>query len=340
MRRAPRFDIAACPSLVRPYPASQQRERHRNRKALATQIDQADLAALSASLGRLFEIGRHGLRLVQRELEDHGGFVVERLSFETEAGEAVRGIVTRPATDRPSPAILYIHAHGNRYDIGADELPHGRPALQGPLGPVFAERGFVTLAIDLPGFGARAGSSESALAKARLWRGGSLAGQMVGELASALSYLASRPDVDPHRIGSFGISMGATLGYWLGAVDRRLSAIAQLCCYADFSRLIEIGAHDLHGIYLTVPGLLHMASNGRIAGMVAPRPQLICIGDLDPLTPPDAVDPALAETRAAYAAAGAADLLAFHREAEAGHQESPAMRRAVLAFFDRTLRPG
>jgi dienelactone hydrolase len=254
---------------------------------------------ITESLRTLFEIGGHALRLARRDADESGDHILERLIFETSAGEAVRGFVMRPRSRAMLPAILYIHAHGNRYDIGANELLHGRPALQGPLGAVLAEAGFVTLAIDMPGFGARAGFSESALAKAMLWRGGSLAGQMLGELSSALDYLASRPDVDAGRVGSFGISMGATLGYWLGAVDPRLSCVAQLCCYADFGRLIETGAHDLHGIYLTVPGLLNVASNGEIAGLIAPRPQLICIGDLDPLTPPDAVDLALAETCAA-----------------------------------------
>jgi dienelactone hydrolase len=233
--------------------------------------------------------------------------------------------------------LLYIHAHGDRYDIGARELLDGRPALQSPLGLVLARLGFVTLAIDLPGFGSRATASESALAKARLWRGRSLAGQMLGELSSALGWLAARPDVDARRIGTFGISMGATLGYWLAAEDARLACLAQLCCFADFDRLIDSGAHDLHGIYLTVPGLLEVASNGEIAGLIAPRPQLICIGDRDPLTPPAAVDPALASVRAAYAEAGAAENLTVLRQADVGHQESPEMRAAVLAFFQRHL---
>src|SRR5690606_16760571 len=130
--------------------------------------------------------------------------------------------------------------------------------------------------------------------------------------------------------GVFGISMGATLGYWLGAVDTRLACVVQLCCYADFDTLIETGAHDLHGLYLTVPGLLDATSNGEIAGLIAPRPQFIGIGDLDPLTPPAAVDRALPATRAAYAALGAADNLVLYREATGGHRESAGMRRALL----------
>jgi pimeloyl-ACP methyl ester carboxylesterase len=287
-----------------------------------------------AELARLFEIGRHPLRLTGRSERDGGGHVVETLTFATEAGEPARGFLTRPrATNQPLPAILYIHAHGNRYDIGASELLDGRAALQSPLGPVFAEAGYVTLCIDLPCFGERAGITESAAAKAHLWEGRSLAGQMLGELASALDYLAARPDVNAGRIGVFGISMGATFGYWLAAVEPRLACAVHLCCFADFRELIAGGAHDRHGIYLTIPGLLGTASNGEIAGLIAPRPQLICIGDKDTLTPPRAVDIAFAETLAAYEAAGERERLVLHRESATGHEESAAMRKCALDFL-------
>lgn len=290
------------------------------------------------SLRSAFEIGRHSLTEQSRQSSDMGRYVVERLVFHTAGGEAVRGVLTRPSSDAPAPAILYLHAHGARYDIGAGELLNGRPALQAPLGPVLASMGFVTLAIDMPCFGERATMSESAASKALLWNGRSLAGQMIGEQAAMIDWLAARPDVDATRIGAFGISMGATFGYWLAAVDERIACVAHLCCYADFAALIETGAHDLHGIYLTIPGLLNIASSGEIAGLIAPRPQLICIGDLDPLTSPAAVDCALAETRAAYAAANASDRLVLHREPDTGHRESSAMRDAVLAFLSAHLK--
>jgi dienelactone hydrolase len=160
---------------------------------------------------------------------------------------------------------------------------------------------------------------------------------MLGELASALDWLATDPGTDPDRIAAFGLSMGATLGYWLGAVEPRLAAVAQLCCFADFEPLIACGAHDRHGHYLTVPGLIRIASNGAIAGLIAPRPQFVGLGDADPLTPPAATGPALATLRAAYRAAGAAARLHVHREAAAGHEETPAMRAALLAFLAEGL---
>ncbi len=90
-----------------------------------------------------FEIGRHPLRPNGRSISQDGSLVREDLSFLNAAGEAVPGILLRPShAEVPSPAILYIHAHGGRYAIGSSELTDGRPALQSPLGPVLASLGY------------------------------------------------------------------------------------------------------------------------------------------------------------------------------------------------------
>jgi dienelactone hydrolase len=292
--------------------------------------------AVIDQLKALFEIDRHPLSFeVSKRLPGGSGWQLDRLQFRTRLGEPVRGVLCRPLLQGAVPVVLVIHAHGNRHDIGADELMQGRPALAGPVGPALAALGLASLCLDMPCFGDRAGVTESAASKAALWWGRSLAGQMVAECHSAVDWLTAQPWVRPDRIGVFGISMGATLGYWLAAVDRRVRALAHECCLADFSALIEAGAHDLHGIYLTVPGLLQITSNGQLAGMVAPRAQFIGLGDLDPLTPPDAMARALDEVQAAYAATGGR--LVIFREAEHGHVETPAMRAAMLEFMADAL---
>jgi dienelactone hydrolase len=271
--------------------------------------------------------------LKSAQIEPRDGYIVERLRL-TIGDTEVRGILTRPATPGPHPAILYGHSHGGRYDIGAMELLEGREYLLDPLGPVFARASYVTLCIDMPIFGERATEKESFAAKALLWYGQSLFGKMLCDHSAALTYLASRPDVDAARIGAFGISMGCTLSYWLAAADERIAATAHLCCYADFREMIRQGKHDGHGIYLMVPGLLNEADAGAIAALVAPRPQLICVGEADSLTPPEAVAIAWAETSAAYGASGALRLVS---EPGVGHQETARMREAVLGFFAETL---
>lgn len=276
--------------------------------------------------------------VLTRTVEDRPGYTVERLVFDFGAAGPVRGIVTRASTiSARRPALLYMHAHGGRFDIGVNEILDGQPATLSPLGPVFAADGYVTLMLEMPLFGERATISESALSKALLWRGKTLMGQMLSELTGALGYLAARDDVDPDRIGAYGISMGCTHGFMLAALDDRIKAVAHLCCFADYGVMIDLGLHDLHGHYLTIPGMLTATSVGEIGGAIAPRPQLICIGEADRLTPPAAFAKAYEEARVTYKAAGAPTALRLFSEPGVGHAETQGMRDAVLRFFRETL---
>lgn len=261
------------------------------------------------------------------------------LDLERADGVRVRGFLTGPAGDWSGrPAVLYCHAHGGRYAIGADELLTSRPALQPePYGLALARLGIVALAIDLPCFGERAGEAENAVAKRHLWQGTTLFGEMLADLSGALDLLAGWPGVDRSRIGAFGISMGATLGFWLAALDPNIRCLAHLCCFADLGELVRQNGHDRHGLYMTVPGLLKHWRTGEIAGLAAPRRQFAAMGACDPLTPPDAIALALQDVRAAYVAAGAGDCFEALVDPETGHAETPEMRARVLRFFQTAL---
>lgn len=273
--------------------------------------------------------------VLERTIAAADGVAIETLRLDLADGPRARAFLTRPeAPAGRLPAVLYCHAHGARYGIGAAELLDGRPSLLSPWGPLLARRGFVTLCLDMPTFGESADEREDPLSKALLWQGRTLMGEMLADLLAGFDHLAARDDVDPARIAAFGLSMGATHAYFLAAIEPRIARVAHLCCFADLAGLIRNGAHDLHGHYMTIPGLLAQTSFGRIAGMVAPRPQLVCTGDRDPLTPPDAVETAFAECREAYRAAGAEQALLRLTEPDTGHVETPGMRAAVLSFLD------
>lgn len=277
----------------------------------------------------------------QRLASAHPGLRVERLTLSTPGTGPVRAFLSGP--DRAwsgLPAVLYCHAHGNRYAIGASELIEGRPALlPEPYGLALAQRDVIALCIDMPCFGERATESESSLSKRLLWQGRTLFGQMLEELAGAFVLLRDMEGVDPTRIAAYGFSMGATHAFWLGAMEPRLAAVAHACCLADIAALIAAGAHDLHGHYMTVPGLLAVARTGQIAGLVAPRPQLAMIGQQDPLTPERAATIALEDLRRAYANAGAAPALTIHESAATSHVETPQMRELALAFLSQQGAP-
>ena len=293
-----------------------------------------DAARLRAALG-LPAAGPGALAAERGPTEAPGPHVLQRVTF---LGDGpIPGLYLRPEGPGPHPAVLYCHAHGNRYDTGAEELIRGRPALIAPYGPALADLGIASLAIDLAPFGARqAEGPEGPLAKAALWQGRPLMGRMLAELLGVFGWLSAQPEVDADRIATLGLSMGGTHAYWLAALEPRLAACAHLCVFSDLGPLIDTGAHDLHGLYMTVPGLLAACDMGDVAALVAPRPQLVALGAEDPLTPPAARDPALARLRAAYGddAQGALEVLVAEGS---GHVETPAMRAAVLAFLGRHL---
>lgn len=276
-----------------------------------------------------------------------GAVVSERRSGDGHVIEEIRldGHAPVPATlihpGRPGrlPAVLYAHAHCGDHALGRRELLDGSRFFAAPgYGPALANLGFAAMCIDMPGFGERRHEgTETALAKAALWRGECLFGQMLGDLGAALGYLAARADVDAGRIFTLGLSMGAAHAMWLAALDERVAGCAQIAMLADIGPLIAAGAHDRHGPYLTVPGLLRAAEMGDVAGLVAPRPQLVCHGGRDELTPPPARDAALARLATAYARHEGA-LVETMIDPEAGHGESAPMRVAVLDFLPRALR--
>ncbi|MBF9035569.1 alpha/beta hydrolase family protein [Rhodobacterales bacterium HKCCE2091] len=268
---------------------------------------------------------------VSRPADEVAGAPLADLDFTLDDGTRVPGWFIRP--DGARAAVLYCHAHGGNYALGRDELLHGRPALQGAYGPALAAAGFAALAIDLPCFGQRRDPPESARAKEGLWRGTPLFGRMLAELAAAFRWLDAQ-GIGP--VATLGLSMGATHAFWLAALEPGIAAAAHIACFADLEALVETGNHDLHGNYMTVPGLLPAARTGQIAGLVAPRPQLVCAGRLDPLTPPAALDRGLSDLAAAYAGTGTLETLV---DPNLGHAESPAMRAAVMDFLQRVLHP-
>jgi dienelactone hydrolase len=291
-------------------------------------------ATLEALLGRPAKDGPAQLTL--GPATPHAGHALHKIRLR-QADRDISGLLLRPTGAGPYPAVVYCHAHGNRYAIGAEELVQGRPALWAPYGPALADLGIASAAIDLAPFGSRQSEgSESALAKAALWAGHTSMGHMLAELGALFDALAGLPLIDANRIGTLGLSMGGTHAYWLAALEPRVAACAHLCVFADIAPMIETGAHDLHGPYMTVPGLLRHGDMGDVAALVAPRPQWVALGADDPLTPPVARDPALARLAQAY---GGDTRLEPYLSPGTGHVETAEMRAKTLAFLQRHLTP-
>lgn len=282
--------------------------------------------------------------------EEREGCLVERFRFDNGAGAAVYGaLVLPPSLRAPAPAILYHHMHGHKYEVGKAELFQNWLIEGVTPGAALAQAGFVVLAIDSYCFGERAAhgpageaergpETEQALFKHFLWRGSTLWGMIIRDDQLALNVLVARPEVDPARVGVTGMSMGGSRTTWLCALDDRPKAlvpVAQMTRYADFA---ATGRYNLHGIYYYVPGMLKSGIDmEHLVALAAPRPQLVLIGDSDPLSPIEGVRAVESFARNVYAEAGADDALTFDVTPGQAHKYAPAQFERMVQFFQQAL---
>ena len=240
----------------------------------------------------------------------------------------------------PAPGLLFIHWHGGMYDLGKEQLLRGA-AAQPAYAPVCAEKGLVTLAIDSWCFGERkheadGRTGEEDAFKLMLWRGQVLWGMMMFDELRALSYLAARPEVDPHRLGAFGMSMGSTKAWWLAAFDPRVRLCLDVCCLTDYQELIKSRNLKGHGIYYYVPSLLKHFDTAQINELIVPRPRLSVNGRLDPLTPPAGVERIREHLMPLYAKYGNAKDCRIELF-DCAHVELPEMRALILEWLSTYL---
>jgi hypothetical protein len=271
-----------------------------------------------------------------RKTEQHEGYTLEYWDFDFNGFETVPGILLIPTQVKENaPAMLYCHAHFGTYEVGKEELLNGRTVMPA-YASVYAKKGMVTLAIDSWCFGQRNTRTEMDTAKEMLWRGQTLFGMMLFDEMRALDFLLSRKEVDPQRVGVFGLSMGATKAWWLTALDTRITTCLDLCCMTDFEELIKSGNVKGHSIYYYVPSLLKHFNTSSINELIVPRPHLSLNGRFDELTPPKGVEKVrdyLLPLYEKYGKRGDCRIELF----DCGHQELPEMRNIILTWLDEKL---
>jgi len=273
--------------------------------------------------------------------EKHEGYTLQRLMLDLNGVEPVPALLLIPdRRQHPAPGLLFMHWHAGMYDLGKEQLIEG-VKVQPAYAPVCAEKGLVTLAIDSWCFGERkhepdGHTGEEDAFKLMLWRGQVLWGMMMFDELRALSFLASLADVDPSRIGAFGMSMGATKAWWLGALDPRVSTVMDVCCLTDYDSLIATHGLKEHGVYYYTPSLLKHFDTFEINELIVPRPHLSVNGRRDPLTPPAGVERVRDKLLPLYSRYGRAEDCRIELF-DCTHEELPEMRREILAGMDRYL---
>ena len=205
--------------------------------------------------------------------------------FESRPGHHVTAVLYLPEAEPPYPGVLVPCGHS--VDGKAAE-PYQRACI------LLAKNGLAVLCYDPIGQGERVqlldkeggpalpgSTTEHTMAGiGALLVGRQLAHYRVWDGIRALDYLASRPEVDPLRLGCTGNSGGGTMTAYLMALDDRIAAAAPSCYITSLERLFAtIGPQDAEQ---NITGQVAFGmEHADYVTMRAPKPTLLCVGTRD-----------------------------------------------------------
>ena len=266
---------------------------------------------------------------------DRGDYVIEKLHYQSRPGLYVTANLYRPATidaGQRLPAILYVCGHSSRGRNG------NKTAFQSH-GIWFARHGYVCLLVDTLQLGEIAGIHHGTYRENRWWwvsRGYTPAGVECWNGIRGIDYLASRPDVDPERIGVTGISGGGAATFWIAAADQRVKVAVPVSGMADLLSYVPnrvINGHcDCMFLYNT-----YQWPWTRIAALIAPRPMLFVNSDKDPIFPMDANDRVINRLERVYSLFGASDQVDSFVSI-GGHDYREDIRKGIYRFMNVNLK--
>lgn len=215
----------------------------------------------------------------------YDGYTLERVIYESRPSHHVTANFYLPEGKGPFPGVLLPCGHSAN---GKAAEAYQKACI------LFAKHGFAVLCYDPIGQGERlqlldaqgkpavkGSTTEHTLTGiGALLVGQSTATYRIWDGIRSIDYLASRPEVDPKRLGCTGNSGGGTLTAYLMALDDRIVAAAPSCYITSLERLFAtIGPQDAEQNILgqVAFGMEH----ADYVTLRAPKPTLILTGTQD-----------------------------------------------------------
>ena len=226
------------------------------------------------------------LVLERMALPAPAGLVRERLLFVAADGMRIPAILQYPSAPGVRPAILVIPGHVPGDDSGLRQLTDAADTYQRAAATALAQRGFVTLAFELRGFGLlgmRQGAEHNAIAHNALLNGSFYKALVIDDASRALGVLRSLPQVDRKRIGVTGVSLGGELAVNLAALDESIAAIGASGYGGNAGLFGALEGPDsviVHYCHI-IPGAWAFLRREDMTLLLAPRPTLIVRGELE-----------------------------------------------------------
>ncbi|MGW8314798.1 MAG: dienelactone hydrolase family protein [Bacteroidales bacterium] len=254
--------------------------------------------------------------------EQRDGYVAQKVVFNLSADSRVMGYMLIPDGKGPFPAVLLLHDHGGRFDIGKEKMirpfhdsirrmESAREWVETNysgrfVGDELAKKGYVCFATDALNWGDRGGGGyegQQALASNLMYLGSSLAGVMAYEDMRAAAFLAGNPRVDPANVVALGHSMGGFRAWQVAALSEYITAGVAVCWMATVKGLASPGNNLTRGnssYNMLHPGIHNYLDFPDIASMACPKPMLFYNGLRDHLSPVNSVEDAYRKMHAVW----------------------------------------
>jgi dienelactone hydrolase len=247
----------------------------------------------------------------------------------------------------PAPAVVALHCHGGFYVWGKDKLVEAddvHPALTEyrmqlyhgtSVATELVRRGYVVIVIDafywgerrmvleedppsyrepqrmttaeVASFNRRSQQGEQLVARSLFTAGITWSGLLLWDDLRTVDYLASRPEVDPRRLGCIGLSMGGYRSFLLAALDPRIKVAVDVGWMTSYASQVRRHVVNTIGLSFHLVGLYRYLDLPDLAALVAPRALLVINGARDSLFAPDGVKAAFEKIDSCFRKAGAVD---------------------------------
>jgi len=265
------------------------------------------------------------------EEEDRGSYTARKIIINITADSRVLSYMLVPKGAGPFPAVLLLHDHGARFDIGKEKVikPFNIEAKKIEsseqwiteyyggryIGDELAKRGYVCFATDMLNWSDRGGAGfdgQQALAANLYMLGTSFAGIIAHEDMNAVKFLLSFDYIIPGKIAAMGLSVGSYRTWQLTAISPDICCGVAVCLMASLKGLMvpfnnmTLGTSAYTMIH---PGLHALMDYPDIASLACPKPLMIYNGLQDGLFPIPCVEDAFDKMRRVWASQGAENKL-------------------------------
>jgi cephalosporin-C deacetylase-like acetyl esterase len=268
------------------------------------------------------------------------GYHVEKVIYESRPQHHVTATLYLSDGKPPFPGVLMPIGHSNN-GKAAESIQRGAILL--------AKNGIAVLTYDPIGQGERrqlldergkpffSGSTNehTMIGVGALLVGRSTATYRIWDGIRSLDYLASRPEIDPKRLGCTGCSGGGTLTSYLMALDDRIVAAAPSCYITSLERLFAtIGPQDAEQ---NITGQVAFGmEHADYLNLRAPRPTLICAASRD-FFDIGGTWTTFREAKRIYGLMGHGERVDLF-ESDSGHGFPRSQREATLRWMRRWLQ--